>query len=575
VGSGATAVLIGDAVTYGGFAVLGMAYRRRSIELARRRLAVGAAAACAATIAIVRFAGLPAGGVNESYAAVALTGIGWLLAAGAAEARIRRLAERRRVRSITGALTRRAVTIYLWHPAAIVVAYAVLKGFDRFPPMSMVKHWPAPAVLVIALTAVTTAVAASALGWVEDVAARRSQTGRRQVAKERSGKRAVRLAAVLPPAATALAVLVPSLVVPVADGEPASAAPVLSAPRPPSFRAALSDKAFAARPTAADSSLPLSRVDPARARLQAALERWLEQQPWVDAVAVGAAVEGRIWTGSSHRSGSAVRLLPEEQFGALSMTKTFTAALVLHQVQAGRLSLDGPAPRIAGVPVAGDAAAVTVRQLLDHSSGLIDYGAAPGFDRSRPVDAREAVRLALAAGLRNAPGAEVHYSNTNYLYLGLVLEQVTGRPYGDLLTGLFEAHGLGTSRLGPGGLGWPGFASGGVLSTLDDLARWGDALFAPGRVLPGEMVEQLTTLDDKNMALAMWPLCPCGTSEDGTKQYTAIGQTVGYGGILRFPSGLTLIVRFDRVPEPIDAAVVTLGQEIEKALRAANSAGRP
>jgi hypothetical protein len=73
----------------------------------------------------------------------------------------------------------------------------------------------------------------------------------------------------------------------------------------------------------------------------------------------------------------------------------------------------------------------------------------------------------------------------------------------------------------------------------------------------------------------MWPLCPCGTSEDGTKQYTAIGQTVGYGGILRFPSGLTLIVRFDRVPEPIDAAVVTLGQEIEKALRAANSAGRP
>jgi hypothetical protein len=85
----------------------------------------------------------------------------------------------------------------------------------------------------------------------------------------------------------------------------------------------------------------------------------------------------------------------------------------------------------------------------------------------------------------------------------------------------------------------------------------------------------LTTLDDKNMALSMWPLCPCGTSADGVKQYTAIGQTVGYGGLWRFPSGLTLVVRFGTGTAPLDGAIVNLGHELERALRTATSAVHP
>ncbi len=85
-------------------------------------------------------------------------------------------------------------------------------------------------------------------------------------------------------------------------------------------------------------------------------------------------------------------------------------------------------------------------------------------------------------------------------------------------------------------------------------------------------MRQLTTLDDKNMALSMWPFCPCGTSADGVRQYAAIGQSVGYGGSLRFPSGMTLVVRFGPATEPLDA--VDLGHELEGALRAATSAGR-
>jgi CubicO group peptidase (beta-lactamase class C family) len=225
--------------------------------------------------------------------------------------------------------------------------------------------------------------------------------------------------------------------------------------------------------------------------------------------------------------------------------------------------------------VKGDAARITVRQLLDHSSGLIDYDAVPGYDASQPLSARQAVQSALAAGLQSAPGTEVHYTNTNFQYLGLILEQVTGRSYADLVTDLFQRHGLGSSRLGPGGPGWPGFSSGGVVSTLGDLARWGDALFTPGRVLSAPQVQQLTALDDKNMALSMWPLCPCGTGADGVKQYAAIGQAVGYGGLMHFPSGMTLVVRFEPAPTPLDAAIVNLGHELEQALRTATPVGRP
>ena len=92
-------------------------------------------------------------------------------------------------------------------------------------------------------------------------------------------------------------------------------------------------------------------------------------------------------------------------------------------------------------------------------------------------------------------------------------------------------------------------------------------------MFPAGDVRHFTTLDDKNMALSMWALCPCATTADGEKQYTAIGQAVGYGGLWHFPSGMTLVVRFE--PAPGDTAVVNLGQELERALRASASAGRP
>jgi CubicO group peptidase (beta-lactamase class C family) len=360
---------------------------------------------------------------------------------------------------------------------------------------------------------------------------------------------------------------------PVADVDPAAAASTVAPARPPSARTALTNAAFAPRRPPTGDHRALGAVDARRAKLGTVLDRWVAGRPGAGAVAVAVAVDGHIWTGAAH-TGAGPRLDPSEEFGALSMTKTLTTALALQQVDAGRLALDTPVPRLDGLRPDGDAAAITVRHLLEHSSGLIDYPGARGYDGSRPLDAREAVRLVLAAGLQSPPGAEVHYANTNFLYLGLVLEHVTGRPYADLVSDLAAVRRLPRTRLGPGAPGWPGYASGGVVSTLADLGRWGDALFTPGRILPEAQVRQLVTLDERNMALSMWPLCPCGISPDGDKQYTAIGQSVGYGGLFHFPSGLTLVVRFDPVPAPLDDAIVSLGQALEEALRSPVRPGR-
>src|SRR5207302_2067222 len=99
----------------------------------RWALVPGAALAAAGAIAYAVVVGLPGGDVNQAYPAVALTGLAWILAAGAAEGPIRRLASARHVRPAMLRLNRRAETVYIWHPGAIVIAYALV---DHWAPVS-------------------------------------------------------------------------------------------------------------------------------------------------------------------------------------------------------------------------------------------------------------------------------------------------------------------------------------------------------------------------------------------------------------------------------------------------------
>jgi D-alanyl-D-alanine carboxypeptidase len=125
-----------------------------------------------------------------------------------------------------------------------------------------------------------------------------------------------------------------------------------------------------------------------------------------------------------------------------SNTKTFVAVVVLQLVAEGRLSLDDPVERWLPGLVAGngnDGAAVTVRQLLQHTSGLHDYtddllariGSVEDYQRFRyeRFTPHQLVAMAMAHGPDFAPGRGWNYSNTNYVLAGLVIGRVTGRDW--------------------------------------------------------------------------------------------------------------------------------------------------
>lgn len=118
-----------------------------------------------------------------------------------------------------------------------------------------------------------------------------------------------------------------------------------------------------------------------------------------------------------------------------SNTKMFVSVLVLQLVEEGRVALDEPVGSYLPGLVTGegiDGAAITVRQLLQQTSGLPEYAdevAADAFGvRDVYISPRDMLDVALSRPADFAPGERWEYSNTNYLVLGLLIERVTQRP---------------------------------------------------------------------------------------------------------------------------------------------------
>jgi D-alanyl-D-alanine carboxypeptidase len=129
-----------------------------------------------------------------------------------------------------------------------------------------------------------------------------------------------------------------------------------------------------------------------------------------------------------------------------SITKTFVATVVLQLEAEGRLSLDDTVEEWLPGLVRGnghDGSRITLRHLLNHTSGVYNYTAdeefartyflADGFLRHRydTVPPERLVAVAMSHRPDFAPGASWAYSNTNYVLAGLVVEKATGRPWGE------------------------------------------------------------------------------------------------------------------------------------------------
>ncbi|MGW4384706.1 serine hydrolase domain-containing protein [Kitasatospora sp. NPDC004531] len=222
---------------------------------------------------------------------------------------------------------------------------------------------------------------------------------------------------------------------------------------------------------------------------------------------------------------------PAAQFRIGSNTKAFTATVLLQLEAEGRLSLDDTvASRLPGAVAANgyDGSRITLRQLLNHTSGLPDYAKDSGFSlayalNTQPTRAwapQALVDLALAQHAPTAePGRQWSYANTNYVLAGMVIKAVTGNDaateiqhriieplglrnttfpttdptlHGNYLRGyeypvvgivILDATTSNVQAFGPAGA---------IVSTLDDLAAFGRALMS-GRLLPPAQQAELTT----------------------------------------------------------------------------------
>ncbi|GAB7042861.1 MULTISPECIES: serine hydrolase domain-containing protein [Catenuloplanes] len=213
-----------------------------------------------------------------------------------------------------------------------------------------------------------------------------------------------------------------------------------------------------------------------------------------------------------------------------SNTKTFTAVVVLQLVGEGTVGLDEPIETyLPGLVPNG--ARITVRQLLQHTSGLANYTdhlPDESFDagRHRYREPRELLDVAFAHAPDFAPGAGWRYSNTGYVLLGLLIQRVTGRPLAEQITervidraGLRRTYfpGVGDESirtphprgyLGPDRTdvtemdpSW-GWAAGQMISTPRDLNTFFRALLDGKLLGAAELAEMRTTVD---ASAGLWP----------------------------------------------------------------------
>jgi CubicO group peptidase (beta-lactamase class C family) len=252
-----------------------------------------------------------------------------------------------------------------------------------------------------------------------------------------------------------------------------------------------------------------------------------------------------------------------------SVTKPFTATAVMVLVEGGKLGLDDSiGTHLQDLPEAWRG--VTVRQLLSHTSGIKSYTSVPGFQKTVRKDfaKREILDMVTKEPAEFAPGEKWSYCNTGFFLLGMLIEEVSGQSYPDfMLDRIFKPAGMEHTRANDlravianraQGYAWTGkelrngeptsptqpFAAGMLVSTVADMAKWGEAL-------DGEKIVKKSSIEQ------MW--APA-TLNDGTKAQYGLGwgiatinghRRIGHGGGIggfsteyaRYPDdGLTVVV---------------------------------
>jgi len=309
---------------------------------------------------------------------------------------------------------------------------------------------------------------------------------------------------------------------------------------------------------------------------------------------------------------------PDVKFRLGSITKQFTATLILQLVEEGKLTLDTTLAKALPYYRQDTGARVTIHQLLSHTSGIPSYTSQPGFFRDVSRDPYEVKDFALkfcSGELEFEPGSTFRYDNSGYFLLGAIIEQLTGKTYAEVLkervldplgmraTGYdvgapllekraraYERSLLGVRNAPYLDMSLP-YAAGALYSTVEDLYLWDQALYTD-KVLPKAAKERMWKPNLEKYAYG-WGIDtrPIGPGK-------ADRQTIGHGGgingfntlITRVPEDRQLVVLlnntggtnldvmftgiadilYGRTPDPVKEPVAkTLYETIEKSGMAA------
>src|SRR2546427_7668602 len=195
---------------------------------------------------------------------------------------------------------------------------------------------------------------------------------------------------------------------------------------------------------------------------------------------------------------------PETKFRLGSITKQFTATLILQLVEQGKIKLDGKLIDYLPNYRQDTGAKVTIHNLLSHTSGIPSYTSLPGFFANvsrNPFAVDDFIKKYASGDLEFEPGTKFVYSNSGYFLLGAIIEKVTGKAYEQVLNeNIFDPLGMKDSGydhwetiLSKRAIGYTQtprgyetapyldmsipYAAGSLYSTVEDLYLWDQALY--------------------------------------------------------------------------------------------------
>ncbi|MFD8212906.1 serine hydrolase domain-containing protein [Streptomyces sp. NPDC059697] len=230
-----------------------------------------------------------------------------------------------------------------------------------------------------------------------------------------------------------------------------------------------------------------------------------------------------------------------DRFRVGSVTKSFSAVVLLQLVDEGKLDLDASVNTY--LPGLLPDNRITVREVMSHRSGLYDYTndmfaqTVPGFEsvRNKVFSYQDLVTLSLKHAVTNAPGAAYSYSNTNFVVAGMLIEKLTGHPVATEyqnriftplnLTDTFYVH-PDTAIPGTHANGYltPDEAGGALVDSTEQTVSWAQSA--------GAIISSTQDLDTFFSALMSGQLMSAAQLAQ-MQQWTTVNSTQGYGLGLR------------------------------------------